>query len=182
MATRTQDAPASPDFDLDSWIDDARLPEKAETVYGRADLVAEHQSLEKQLQQAQRDSLNDDRIVNPADELAARLRDVEERMQASALTFRFRALTGPEAKEVRNSVPKDDDGEPENDPLVAAWLAASCVSPANVTPEQMLKIRGRIGEGQYALLWSAAFSVSNDRRVDVPFSLAASVALKTKDS
>ena len=46
----------------------------------------------------------------------------------------------------------------------------------------MAKIRDRIGEGQYALLWSAAFSVSNERRIDVPFSLAASVARNSKDS
>ena len=170
------------DFDLDAWIDDARLPEKSETVYGRADLVAEHQALEKQLQQAQRAGIGDDRIVTPADDLSARLKDVEARMQSSALTFRFRALTGPEGKEVRESVPKGDDGEPENDPLVAAWLAASCVSPANTTPEQWVKIRAKIGEGQYALLWSAAFSVSNERRIDVPFSLAASVNRNSKDS
>src|SRR5690348_16049614 len=120
------------DFDLDAWIDDARVPEQSVTVYGRADLVAEHQQLEDQLTRV-RASHDDGRLVDPSVELARRLQEVSDRMEASALTFRVRGLTRAELKAVQESAPKNDKGESDGDDIVAAWLAASCVSPAGLT-------------------------------------------------
>ena len=169
------------DFDLDAWIDGARLPERSVTVYGRADLVAEHQALEEERQRLERASIGDDRIAGPLYDVAAQVIEAEKRMQESALTIRFRALMRDEAKAITSAAPKDSSGEPEADYLAAAWLAASSVSP-KMTPDQVNAIRAKIGEGQFNSLWQAAWGVSNDRRPDVPFSFAASANLKNRDS
>src|SRR5689334_3338966 len=104
MVTKTQDAPvqdAPQDFDLDDWLDNARLPERSVTVFGRADLVAEHQELEEQLTRARAVYSDDERLVDPTTDLAARMRELSEQMQASALTFRLRALTRDEQDAAR---------------------------------------------------------------------------------
>lgn len=168
-------------FDLDSWISGARLPEKAVTVYGRADLVAEFGELEQRLLAMQSgEGVQDDRLTgDPRIPLARQMDDLREQMKSSALTFRFRALLKDEVTPIREDAPKVD-GEPDPDYIAHHWIARASVSP-KVTPEQAQAIRERIGEGQFAALWEAAYSASNDRRVSVPFSLAASAAL-TKDS
>lgn len=175
-----QDALAE-DFDLDAWIDEARLPERSVTVFGRADLVAELQELEEQLAKV-RTSGGDDRLVDPASELQQRVREVEAQRQASARTFRFRALSAAEVRKIRTEAPKDVDGDPEAEYVAAAVLAASCVTPKGMTLDKARAVRAKIGEGQFDSLWQAAWGVSNDRRPDVPFLPAASAVLNNKDS
>jgi hypothetical protein len=170
------------DFDLDSWIEEARLPERSVTVVGNANLVAQHQELEERLRRVRASHADDERMVDPSVEVAQQLRDVSEQIQASERTFRFRALTSAEAKEIRSGAPKDESGEPDADHVAAAWLAASCVSPQGLTVEKAQAIRAKIGEGQFNSLWAAAFGVSNDRHIDVPLSLAASVILSNRES
>ena len=58
------------------------------------------------------------------------------------------------------------------------YIAASAVSPA-LTLEQTARLRAKIGEGQFAILWDAAWDVSNGKGVDIPFSLAHSATLAT---
>lgn len=170
-------------FDLDAWIDGAKLPEKSCTVYGRADLVAEYEALDQQLRNLNGKSVEDDRLTgDPAVPIAQRMEALREQMQSSALTFRFRALLKDEADAIRKAAPKDSDGDPEGDYVAAHWIAAACIQPAGVTAEKADAIRARIGEGQYAALWQAAWSVSNDQAVSVPFSLAASAALSRRGS
>lgn len=174
------------DFDLDAWILGAKLPEKSQTVYGRADLVAEFEALDQQLHAlnaAEVDEDADERLSgDPAAALARRMESLRQQMQGSALTFRFRALLKDEADAIRKAAPKDSDGDPQGDYVAAHWIAAACISPAGLTPEKAEAIRQRIGEGQYAALWHAAWSVANDQAVSIPFSLAASAALSRQTS
>jgi hypothetical protein len=169
------------DFDLDAWIDDASLPETSVTVVGDGKLKAEYEELDEQFRRARATYADADRLVDPTTDIAAQMLAVNARMKASERTFRFRALTRAESKTIIAEAPKDDSGEPDADYLAAAWLAASSVYP-RMTPEQAAKIRAKIGEGQFGSMWAAAWGISNDRRPDVPFSLAASVALNSKDS
>ena len=168
-------------FDLNAWITGAKLPERAVTVYGRADLVAEFYELEQQLLALQSgEGVQDDRLTgDPRVPIAQKMDALREQMQSSALTFRFRALMKDEVDPIRKAAPRVD-GEPDGDYVAAHWIAAACVHP-QVTPEQVQAIRERIGEGQFGALWDTAFSAANDKRVSVPFSLAASAAL-TKTS
>lgn len=175
---------AADEFDLDAWIDGAKLPEKSVTVYGRADLVAEFEQLNEQLRTMKAAATLDDGRLSgdPQARLARRMEDVRTEMQSSALTFRFRAILKEAGDEIRGAAPKDSDGDPDGGYVAAHWIAAACVSPAGLTAEKANAIRARIGEGQYAALWNTAWSVSNDRSVSVPFSLAASELLSRPDS
>lgn len=165
------------DFDLDAWIDGAKLPEKAVTVYGRADLVAEHHELNQRLQDAGRDDgLQDDRLTgSPAGRLAQQIRDIEEQMRKSALTFRFRAILDADVEAAKKAHPSNDDAR-------AYFMLTKQVVHPQVTEAQWPKIRERIGEGQFEALLNAAAEASRQRQISVPFSLAASAALNTEDS
>lgn len=169
------------EFDIDSWITGAKLPEKAVTVYGRADLIAQYQDLEQQLLSTQDGGPSDDRMTgDPRARIARRMEQVRDDMRSSAVTFRFRALLKDEVKAIRDAAPRNKDGDADDEFVAARWIAAASIAP-RLTPEQAESIRAKIGEGQYAALWDAAYSAANDKRVSVPFSLAASAAL-TKDS
>lgn len=166
----------SEDFDLDAWIDGAKLPEKAVTVYGRADLVAEHHELTEQLQAANARTIDDDRMVgSPKGRLAQQIRDVEEQMRSSALTFRFRAILDADVEAAKKAHPGDDDAR------TYFMLTRQVIHP-EVAEAQWPQIRSKIGEGQFAALLEAAAQASYERQVSVPFSLAASAALNTEDS
>jgi hypothetical protein len=51
-----------------------------------------------------------------------------------------------------------------------------------LTPEQAVRVRAAIGDGQYVALWDACQAVTNDKKITVPFSPAASAVLATRDS
>jgi len=164
------------DFDLDAWIDGAKLPEKSATVYGRADLVAEYEALDAQLRAEKAKSVDDERLTgDPKVAIAERMADVRDRLQGSALTFRFRALLDSESKPIREAHKGSDDE------LTFKLLSVQVLEP-KVSPEQWPKIRERIGDGQFSHLVEAAGAASYDRQVSIPFSLAASALLGTKDS
>lgn len=171
----------SDDFDLDAWISGAKLPERTQTVYGRADLIAEHEELSAALVRARSAALDDsdERLSAGADvsTLERRIVEVEDAMAASALTFRFRAILSEELDEAKRAVGKDAD----ESTLTYELLSRQCVHP-RVPAERWQQIRARIGEGQFAALTEAASSASFDRQVSVPFSLAASRARSTRGS
>ena len=171
----TKPEPAD-EFDLDSWISGAKLPEKSATVYGRADLVAEYEELDRRLRSEGKTEIVDDRLSgDPKVAIAQRMEQVRQALQSSALTFRFRALLDSEAKPLR------DGHKGTDEELTFKLLSVQCLEP-KVSPEQWPKIRERIGDGQFAHLVEAAGSASYDRQVSVPFSLAASALLKTEQS
>lgn len=170
------------EFDLDSWIDGAKVPERSETVYGRADLVAEIQSLEVELRAAKARTENDDRLGSPdsPEVIARKIQAARDDMEKSARTFRFRALDSATVKSIHARAPKVDDN-PDADFIAREYVAAASVEP-KLTTDQVQKIRDNIGEGQFSLLWDAAFGVTNEKRVSVPFSLTASAVLSRLDS
>lgn len=169
-------------FSIDAWITGARLPERTSTVYGRADLAADLEALESQLNAARSSTASDDRLGSPTSPsaLARRILDLREEMSGSALAFRFRAIPKSAAAKITKDAPIVD-GEPDADYVAREWVAAASVEP-KLTPEQAQSVRDHIGEGQFATLWEAAWSATNDKRVSVPFSQAALVTLNTEDS
>lgn len=167
MTTKT--TPSDDQAAFDAWLTTARLPERSVTVYGRADLVAEMEELEQQLRST-RGAVVDDRLGGASGPgmVASRIEELRAQMSASAMTFRFRALTKAESRAVLDGAPRGADGERDEDHVAAHWVAAGCVSHA-MTAEQVREVRDRIGEGQFASLWDAAWGASNDKRVSVPF-------------
>jgi hypothetical protein len=169
------------EFNLDEWIDGAKVPERSATVYARADLVAHIESLEAKLQVA-RSNPGDDRLASPdsPEALARQIQEARDEMAGSALAFRFKALASSEVKRIYGDAPKIDD-EPDSAHIAREYVAAASVEP-RLTPEQAQRIRDKIGEGQFALLWETAFAATNDKKVSVPFSLSASAILSRQNS
>lgn len=168
---------------LEAWIDGARLPEEVATVYGRRDLRAEYLALEQQLIEAREtreknERGGDDRLTSRATErqIAERMDAIRDEMVKSKRTFRFRGILDTEIEKIKAEAPKGTS--PAG--ITYRILAAQAVEP-KLSWEQVERIHASIGEGQFNTLLEAAHKASADGRVDVPFSLAASVALNTKE-
>jgi hypothetical protein len=80
--------------DIKSMLNGARLPERTVPICLRGDLVAEHEELERQLEEANRRA-SDSLAGNGAGELADRIEALQEEMRAATVTFRVRALPKP---------------------------------------------------------------------------------------
>lgn len=168
-------------FDLDAWLDGAALPEKAVTVYGRADLVGEYEALDAELASLRAQTVESGMMNSPAGarsrEIAERMTQVRDDLQRSRLVVRVRALTHDVAAELTRAADNLPEDERE-DWIAEHWIAAAVIRPA-MTVEQVQKLRARIGEGQFVLIWNAAYGVTNTKQVQVPFSLAHSATLAT---
>lgn len=164
------------EFDLEAWISSARMPERSVTVYGRGDLLADHQAAEETLRARK---AADDRLVGDGGRqgLADQVRELEAQIRASQRTFRVRGLTAAEQKAAQDAA-KAEQGDDAD--ITAHWLAASTISPV-MTLEQVRAVRGKIGEGQYVDWFNASIKATNER-VTVPFSPAASAYLSPKGS
>lgn len=168
---------------LEAWIDGARLPEEVATVYGRRDLRAEYLALEQELTTARDarikgESSGDERLTSKTAErrIAERMETIREQMLASRRTFRFRALLDTEVEQVQKDAPKDTSAKE----MTYRLLAVQSVEP-KLTWEQLKRINAAIGEGQFNELIQAAGTATAAGKVDIPFSLAASTALSTKE-
>lgn len=170
----------SDDFDLEGWISSAKLPERSVALCARGDLLADHKQADERL-----------RALRPAQDLmmgeadprraaAQVVRDLEDQIEAATRTFRVRALTAAEQDKIRGESAKDKKGEVEFGDFSARWLAVSTVSPT-LTVEQVRRLRDALGEGQYLDWFNTSSQATNDR-VSVPFSPAASAALRTPES
>lgn len=169
-------------FDLDAWLDEARPPERSVTVYGRGDLAAEYEQLAEELRDVREAVLSESGMMNsPAKarerEIAERMTVVRDELLASKRVIRVRALDKDTQAEIVAGAANVSDEERANW-RAEAYVTAACVSP-RMTSEQVRRLRAKIGEGQFLALFEAAWDVSNDKTVQVPFSSAHSAALIT---
>lgn len=178
----TKPDPAA-EFDLDDFLSDATPHEESATVNKYGAMVAELQELEEQLTAAKQSALIDDRMNggNDPERIAAQITALQEKMRGGDMTFRFQALPTAITKSFYSEAPKvkDDDGDeaPDGEWVAEAWVAKACVSingqPAHLTHAKVQALRPKIGDGQFAALWQAAFTATNEKRVSVPFSQSA---------
>lgn len=172
-------------FDLDAWLDDAAPPETVTTVLGRGDLVAEYQRLDAELAEAQRaltEGTGSGRLNSPdgakARELAERMDAVHAQMVASRLSIRLRAITKDTHDEILTAAKALPEAERESY-VEVQYVAASAVSP-EMDVEKVKRLRERIGAGQFDALQISAWNITNNRSVEVPFSLRSSAVLATQ--
>lgn len=150
----------------------------------RGDLLGEHERLERELAEARRLDLTENRHAE-APAVAAKVADVERQIDASQVEFTFTAV-GQKAWTdllVRHR-PDEEDREqryefnPRTFPQAA--IALSCSSPA-MTPEQAEQLYEALNFGQWQKLWAACMA-ANVEGTDVPFSAAASVILRGSET
>lgn len=186
-------AAAAPDdaLDLDEWLDDLHLPETIVEICGDPSLVARFRRLELDL----REQRAADEQVPETDQgldhgaaaraIATEMDALQTRMRATVKLFRVRALTPDELTGLVN-----EHKDREADLAVAALqlqivgveerTTGRVAGPLTVT--QVRKLRAGIGHGQFMALADAAAQLNHGRRVDVPFSYAASATLATGGS
>jgi hypothetical protein len=160
------------------------LPTKSVPVCMQADLQAEHEDLERQLQDAltkPRDSLA---AGGNAAELSARIEQLEERMREHTVTFKLQARRRPDWKELVGAHPprQADDGTVDvrdmnigvnAETFFSAMIRACCVEPQLPDEVWSLLFEEKLTDRQFDELSNAAWAL-NRRDVDVPFSRAAS--------
>lgn len=166
----------------------ARRPEKTVPITLDVGLADEFEQTEKALEAAQEKPARLD--GNPeARQLAERLAELREQMQASRLDFRLRALPRKKWLALKDEHPprKGTDGEPvptdrhlgvNVDEFFAALLRLSVVAPELDDEDwaSLLDDDGVLNDGQFNKLSVAAYAL-NEGEVDIPFSLAGSRTL-----
>lgn len=96
-------------FDLDAWLDSATRTERAVTVYGRNDLLADIDILEDKLR-TQKQIPDEDRALGGDDSVAEIERQIDAlyvQLGKSRLDLRVTTLAGTEEDEIRDQVKKD---------------------------------------------------------------------------
>lgn len=149
-----------------------------------ADLTAEHEELERQLQAAltkPRDSLA---AGGNATEISERIKALEEQMREHTVVFKFQALRRPDFKKLIAEHPprREPDGTLNErdkhllfnvDTIFAALIRACCIEPDLSDEVWALLLDEKLTDRQFDQLSDAAWYL-NRGEVDVPLSRAAS--------
>lgn len=153
-------APALPspeDFNLDDWLLDAKRPERSVKVYKRADLLAELDELERQIEQEERAGNVDDSLSSGKTKLIRRYQELAQQFSASALTITVRGLLTEEMSEIATQ------GQKNKWPLHVTginMIAKAIVSPA-IDLQGVYKLEKVIGSAQIGRVAAIVNEVSN---------------------
>jgi len=168
-------------FNIDDWISGATRPETVVMLSSKGKEYGEFKVLELELMKAQRavDDDPDDRLVSVANTEPVRIATEMDRLskviEAGRRPFRLRGLSEADLKTLRATT-KDM----VEDETTAHMLSLCCINPA-LTAVKWNELRQVLGEGQWAQLLRESNRVSFGEAADVPFSVAASVALRTQE-
>jgi hypothetical protein len=156
-----------------------------------ADLTAEHEELERQLDRATtqpRDSLA---AGSSASDLSEQIAALEEQMRDHTVVFKMQALPRPKWKALVEAHPprRTDDGDlDERDKYIGVGpdffpvMIRACTVEPNLSDDVWaLLFDEKLTDRQFDELSNAAWGL-NRRDVDVPFSRAASRIRETSDS
>lgn len=186
--TATVETPEA--FDLDAWIAGSKRPRRSVRVYGRADLLADIEDLDRKIGIEQELEAEGEQSAggNPVlVDLAAQRDGLVEAFIASRLDITVQALTAEEINRIGEEVKtalalkgRDDAKTPRQRDFIAAGgsanslalLEAAIIAPA-ATFSQVAAMSDRIGDGQLAkvvLAWQQA--TYGEQEVSAPFSPA----------
>lgn len=155
--------PAS--FDIDAWLDGASRPETVVELHRAGHLLATLADIEARMRVAEATSPQDRSITDESPEsLGEEWSRVAQEWADSALRVRVRALTTPEIKKARKAA--KDAKAPEDDHVL--WVVAAGTVEPQLTPEQLVTLRDRIGEGELAVLSAAVLRLSNEAPKPTP--------------
>lgn len=168
--------------DLDTQLDEASLPEKTVEVCLRGDLVAQVEDLERELRDLR---TNTETMADQgrARKVAERIEAARAEMSAKAIVFRFRGLDRHGWAQLLTDCPPRDGVATDkalgyNPETFYPALIRRCLVEPQVTDEQWERLDARLSSGQFDSLADTALAVSR-RKVDVPFSFAASATLRS---
>jgi hypothetical protein len=158
----------------------AKLPEASHPVCLRADLTAEFETAERELELLRKQSRETDSLAgSPVGPLVRRIEELQQDMTAATYTFRLRALPKSKWRVLVAAYPPREGNENDTqigvnrDDFMDALIKVSVVDPV-MTEEQWAEFLETITDRQYSDLTDEAWFL-NRGEVSVPFSRAASL-------
>lgn len=177
-----------PKQSLEQLLATAQRPEKSIPICLRANLQAEYEKLDQQLQEAQ--TARRGMLTGGADGpgIAARMAEVREEMQDALVQFRLRALSPKQFRKILAAHPSTDGKKLFNDEtfgpaLVKATTVDVCAADGAVRSltdaewDSLIGDDGSLSPGQQDKLQDGAW-VLNKQDIAVPFSQLASTVTK----
>lgn len=165
---------------LSDLLEQASLPEKTVEVCLRGDLVAQVEDLERDLRDLR---TNTQTLADrgKARQLAEQIEQVRAEMQNSSVVFRLRGLNRKQWADLLAAHPPRRNDETDkalgyNTETFFPALIRTCLVEPSVDDEQWERLDALLSSAQFDALVDAALAVSR-RKVDVPFSFAASATL-----
>jgi len=162
------------EFDIEAFLQDAKLPEESVTVYKRSDVVAELSDLKRRIALEDRaktaERSSGEEALSPLEQEYLALL---ETFSKSALTVYVRALTDEEMRDQRKLTeertkdldPKDANLEFGYDLLSRAIVGLKAAGGerklANFTPAKVKALRKAIGETQVSMILTARQMAQN---------------------
>jgi hypothetical protein len=167
--TAPQEAPE--DFDLDAWLTDAKRPERSVTVYKRADLIADLDELERQIDNAQRAGAEEEALSGGAQSVEAEYLAKLQEFHDSALVIRVRGLTNEEMTSIHSEGKKAK----ENQTQIGRRLIEAALVYPRINREGLERLSKAIGDAQMTQIVNAyQLATMQAPVVTVPFSLRSS--------
>jgi hypothetical protein len=138
------------DFDFDAWLDGAERPERAVTVYQKANLIADLDVLAERINNAEQD----DEVDGPsmgggAGKLRGEYAALAQQFHDSALTIR---IAGHSETEKRDFAKAHADAAPSE---LGRVILADAIRSPHITPEQVGRLEAKLGPAQFNLIYTA---------------------------
>lgn len=173
--------------DFKALLREAKLPEETVPICLRGDLVAEFERLERDLEEAQKRTV-DSLAGNGARPIAQRMEEIREQMAESTVTFRLRALASEAWYDLTEAHPPRVDGDGVvlkrdrlgvNTETFFPALLRKCVIEPALDDEDWAALPTALTAKQRRNLNTAAWNL-NQEDVDIPFSYDASQILDSE--
>ena len=168
-------------MDIAEILKKAKPPEATVDLCLDADLAAEHDELQRRLLEEHGTGPVTMADTGKTEELSRQILDLEERMRASIVTFRMRAISHFARQEWMEAHPPREGKDEAWNPLTGppALIAACCIDP-QMTEEDAVQLCTQLGVGQTDRLFRTAWEVTNGQGA-VPFSAAASATIRASE-
>lgn len=155
------DAAIEDDFDLESWIAGVQPTTKAVLLYGRADLIADMDEVERKLRIARESEKGHaDAPMGAPDEveqLQGELEDLLDALQRSGVMFRVQGRSDAWRQEIHDRIEKEAKRsrlytrDQIDEEIALAQLAGAVTAPAGITIDHLKKLQN-VSEAQVKML------------------------------
>ena len=190
--------PAGDDW-FDAWLNTGTVAQRSVEIYGRPDLFAEFEALERQLSVAKEIEESGDKVLGDTgvDTIEKKMEDLYAEWQKSKTTWFIRALTSSEVEKIKDDCgfpdelpdDADKDARKEHDKAVEAantkanheMVARALVKVQNpsgdtvkdsITPAEVAVLQKKLGDTQILRLVAAAMvAMTQEVSIPVPLSL-----------
>lgn len=173
--------------DLKSLLKSASLPERVVAVVLDRQLVTEFQRAEDGLDKAHEDRARNGRLASSSvKDAAEKVEAIREKMRESTVEFTLRGMRAADWRALKAEHPVGDDPSPEDNLLGAdvnalfdAAVRKSIVSP-ELDDDDWSALVDVLTEGEWDRFTNAVYAL-NEQGTNIPFSQAASAALRPSD-